>query len=1217
MDSTSQEQTTITNDVPVIVDGDRVEVEKDSKSKLIPDIASVDLRTIHGPLKDSNHFTLDYSVTGFVAFACQNVVVVVDSKCPKRAAQVLVKHKDPICVVKWIKGKVNDGLEVNLMKLASGDVKGNIIVWDVIRGASICVIPAESNILKETQNILSFDWIKCPSQFMSSSPSSPSKVTPRKYSKDSLIVLYPKNLLVLYDSDSGQVIWRKNLFHPTSSLNALSLLTKSSNSNQHSVNCGLFSIDPYNPENMILTVSPIDVMHEPCSFINVVNYFSFPNVTLEDGSNSQCTKYSLFVTDFVQQSSPTSSPELKLQLLHQKFNRVSFTFDSKPTNSSSRSSTPVPPTENQFIVELKQFSYNKSRVDEVIIASSRVITIVNMKLDQVVTTIPLERNCSNVLVVHSCFQRNSMFTCHKTGSIYYRFPLLNKRFDEHTSTEVIDVGYKTVAFSEMVKMSKDTGVVGFSVSPLDETKMCLVLSCGKLIFCQLNKPKVSNCVSLSNLICTEESVQDSTLELKETSRLSSLNKPVMIKSCPPVTKSNWSIHKPLIAVGDFSGAIQIYDLKDGSICRGYESLHGNQVRGIEWSSLTSFLSWSYPPISPTPHDIKTTNELMITDIATSCHQLIRKDRNIDSSPIQGVKVSHLKQYFIISFKSDPLEIWDLKSLSLLKIMSIFKSPVMAIEWSPISSTKKTSTMTSSTISSEEIKDKDILQQILPPTSSMTTSSSDVHTLTKENFVIASSSGDLFHYSVENILIKEISVIHGDYSHGYLTSIAWKENVVVLGFQDGNLLIWDLKRKESKSKQTQSKEVVKKIKFGPGKGNPNFLVLYQDSLEMWDLTDLQVVSRLKSSKGGEFFSVIDFDWIGSDRPVILTSTGLLLVTDLFLSKHSTPMELIKTSPEDDFQCCNYFTMKDNVKFTSLINHVASDGFKTSDSMLNKCLEASILSGSTFHYAFWSLVGHHVLGYDNLDHFFELFLSNAAFRKIQEERVASYESMQSGFHPLVCEYHLLLGHRQRSVQMLLESDSSIPDHYLKNGLKACLIAALQACEPASEEPSSVEPVVKLVAASLIASGAVDDGVQLLYLIDKICDSCRYLQSNGQWKKSIWVAKTSLDEEKSHEFVKRWCDNLIQEDQDSREEVLIQLSLKQFEKVLVSLVNRSDVQTAALFIKLWRMSDCFPKQESPSVQGTFEFVFSRYLSLLKGHQVSEDILRELNDCPVTRTE
>lgn len=1230
MDSVDQEPSDVKKE-HTSVDGDHAVLDQTSKSKSIPDIASVDLKTIHGPLNDFNHFTLNYSVTGFVAFGCQNVVVVLDSKSPNRAAQALVKHKDSVCVLKWINSTINDGIDVNLMKLASGDVKGNIVVWDVIRGASICIIRAESsNILRETQNILCFEWTKCPSQFMSSSNSSPSKVhlSPRKFSRDSLLVLYPKNVLVLYDSDSGQIIWKKQLFAPSSSLNALTLLTKSTNSNQHAINCTSFSIDPYDGDNLILTVSSFDMSHEPCSFIVMNNCFSSVLSSLIDDKSSslKCTKYSLFVTDFVQQSSPTSSPDLKLQLLCQDYNQMSFAFEPKPSNKSSRSPTPIPSIENQFVVELKHVCYNKSRIDEVIVASSRVITMVNLKMDQVIATIPLERNCSNLLAIHSCFQRNAMFTCHKSGSIYLRTSQKKVRFDGHTSSEVIDISYMTVASSEPLKMSKDTNVVGFSVSPLDETRMCLVLSNGKVILNHLIKAKKHECNHLSDMIPISGAKVNETLELKEDSRLSALNKPVIIKSCPPVTKSNWSIHRPLIAVGDFNGSIQIYDMKDGSIAKEYECLHGNQVRGIEWSSLTCFLSWSYPPISPTPHDIKTTNELMITDILT-CHQeAMRKDRNIDSSPIQGIKVSHLKQYFIISFKSDPPEIWDLKNLSLLKIMSTFTSPITAIEWSPISSSKKSGLMSTSAFLSEEIKDRDTLQQILPPSnpSSMATSYSDISCLSKENFVISSSSGDLYHYSIGNVVVKEISVIHGDYSHGYLTSIAWKENVVVLGFQDGNLLIWDLKKKESKSKQTHSKEVVRKIKFGPGKGNPNFLVLYKDYLEMWDLTDLQVISQMKSSTvscNDVQFNIIDFDWIGSDRPVILTSTGLLLVTDLFLSKHSTSMNLAKSISESGLQKCNYFMLKDNLKFPSLINFIrdGGNGFKSSSVLLNKCLEASIISGSSFHFAFWSLVGHHILNYDNLDHVFEPYLSNETFRKIQEERVSCYESIETGFHPVICEYHHLLGHNQRSVQMLLESDSTSPDIYLKNGLRACLISSIQENKEKHSginEASTVEPVIKLVAASLIASGAVDDGVQLLYLIDKIFDSCRYLQSNGQWKKSIWVAKSCLDEEKSHEFLKRWSDYLVQEDQETREEILIQLSMKQYEKVLVSLVNRYDVQTAALFIKLWRMSDCFPQKESSSIEGTFEFVFCRYLSLLKGHQVSEEILRDLNQDHVEKS-
>ena len=51
------------------------------------------------------------------------------------------------------------------------------------------------------------------------------------------------------------------------------------------------------------------------------------------------------------------------------------------------------------------------------------------------------------------------------------------------------------------------------------------------------------------------------------------------------------------------------------------------------------------------------------------------------------------------------------------------------------------------------------------------------------------------------------------------------------------------------------------------------------------------------------------------------------------------------------------------------------------------------------------------------------------------------------------------------------------------------------------------MQLVATNMIAEGRVWDGVQLLCLIDKVLDACKYLQSDNQWDASLWLAKCRL--------------------------------------------------------------------------------------------------------------
>ena len=64
---------------------------------------------------------------------------------------------------------------------------------------------------------------------------------------------------------------------------------------------------------------------------------------------------------------------------------------------------------------------------------------------------------------------------------------------------------------------------------------------------------------------------------------------------------------------------------------------------------------------------------------------------------------------------------------------------------------------------------------------------------------------------------------------------------------------------------------------------------------------------------------------------------------------------------------------------------------------------------------------------------------------------------------------------------------------------------------------------MATSMIASGKVSEGCQLLCLINKALDACRYMQTYGQWHQAIWLAKSTLGEEESALVLKRYVDQL----------------------------------------------------------------------------------------------
>ena len=60
-------------------------------------------------------------------------------------------------------------------------------------------------------------------------------------------------------------------------------------------------------------------------------------------------------------------------------------------------------------------------------------------------------------------------------------------------------------------------------------------------------------------------------------------------------------------------------------------------------------------------------------------------------------------------------------------------------------------------------------------------------------------------------------------------------------------------------------------------------------------------------------------------------------------------------------------------------------------------------------------------------------------------------------------------------------------------------------------------------MIATGKVSEGCQLLCLINKALDACRYMQTYGQWHQASWLAKSTLSEEDSSHVLKRYVDHL----------------------------------------------------------------------------------------------
>jgi hypothetical protein len=117
-------------------------------------------------------------------------------------------------------------------------------------------------------------------------------------------------------------------------------------------------------------------------------------------------------------------------------------------------------------------------------------------------------------------------------------------------------------------------------------------------------------------------------------------------------------------------------------------------------------------------------------------------------------------------------------------------------------------------------------------------------------------------------------------------------------------------------------------------------------------------------------------------------------------------------------------------------------------------------------------------------------------------------------------LLLGQREKSVELLLQTPTDNPNFHM-DSLKAAIVSA-------SISTEAFKNTMKLIGTNLIANNNIDEGIQMLCLIGKSFDACRYLQSYDRWTDSIWLAKIALPEEECSDIMRRWAKFLSQSDQ-----------------------------------------------------------------------------------------
>lgn len=213
-----------------------------------------------------------------------------------------------------------------------------------------------------------------------------------------------------------------------------------------------------------------------------------------------------------------------------------------------------------------------------------------------------------------------------------------------------------------------------------------------------------------------------------------------------------------------------------------------------------------------------------------------------------------------------------------------------------------------------------------------------------------------------------------------------------------------------------------------------------------------------------------------------------------------------------------------------SRASQTSLKTMTSTIDRCVFIANLFNDSWERRFWRLTEYYLrlsssstVNLSPLSSSYDLLLDKNAFEQVQLDRTIRRDIKSSSSSSLshCIDSYIALQQIDRAVQLLLDSDPN-DESYALNCIKACLISSMQ---KQTNNETSQNTVTKLVATNLIANGKVDEGVQLLCIIDLCAEACRYLQDHNQWERSIWLAKLRLKPNSNEYFdiVKRWSEHV----------------------------------------------------------------------------------------------
>uniref|UniRef100_A0A0K0CU95 WD_REPEATS_REGION domain-containing protein n=1 Tax=Angiostrongylus cantonensis TaxID=6313 RepID=A0A0K0CU95_ANGCA len=749
--------------------------------------------------------------------------------------------------------------------------------------------------------------------------------------------------------------------------------------------------------------------------------------------------------------------------------KIALCFDINLNTVPTNSCRTVSLCEDQVKLasSVQSIVFHKAFRDILFVADHSQVYCFHTELFAVLFSTALEPNVISLLC---CSSRDAVFSVQASGSITLRigtFSATNERAGAQLGLEKVRQGTQQRAVSA-------------ALCPVTQNSIAVVFSSGKLVLWQLTSEEAlthdyRNSFIEDNLAFGKDlnTTPIGTLSIHQTAFLDALSSGVSCLRMRPMDdfSKDDSLDKTafefshLIAVGSHSGILHLVDVFTCDIIREF-TIQSSPIKCLEWGGAYTVITSGYSHSLSTAQVVR--NDLFATDIRTGIKRRIRPEA--DESPITLLRVSFYQCYLALAFQREPLEIWDLKGFRLLRRMSKTCPLIVDMAWS---------------CKHHGIK----------------TIEGGGLSIYRENLVILDSDNRLYHVVVKGLHVKDGKEVNTQLKSGgwSIRTMAWKDDILVMGDVEGRVVIWDLGRRQSRDIRASRFPVVR-MTFSRLAGDHTLAILHPRELSLWDT---EALTRQHHVPLDPSQSALDMDLCGVS-PVLLTNDNVLRYAP----------DVVKNSPmlEKGSLIWFLFLHIDNVACYIFLPQVSSklscgDAVNLSD-LKNQMLLNRFLGDISLCQLLATVCSTLSKDEPQLPPDLQMFWPNPVFRERELRVTCAACGATNVEEDKLVERAVVAGGKAKVDRLIGSSD-------LRHAsLKAALLVSSQDCEQARS-------LIKLIATNLIASDLIEDGVELLFLVNAGGDACKYLQSQRQWDKSIIYAKMGLED--SEDVHNKWITHL----------------------------------------------------------------------------------------------